>query len=203
MKKEQNVVIKKGYHCRGMLSAISLIRLRKQAINSYLKTTKQKGDSQQKPLGMTPCFITTRGFTLIELLVVVLIIGILAAVAVPQYQKAVAKTRISRLLPIMKSIESAQETYKLANGQYADTFSLLDIDIPTEKEIYCYIGTNGLGAVSSLYCKDDHYKLWLEKYYKGQLYCQAQDNMAQKLCKFLCNTTTLQNNRCTISSTSF
>ncbi|MBQ7908389.1 MAG: prepilin-type N-terminal cleavage/methylation domain-containing protein [Elusimicrobiaceae bacterium] len=70
-----------------------------------------------------------KGFTLIELLVVVLIIGILSSVALPQYTKAVLKTRVSEALTIGKSLSDAQNVYFMANGSYTEDMDSLDIEV--------------------------------------------------------------------------
>lgn len=77
------------------------------------------------------------GFTLIELLVVVLIIGILASVALPQYQVAVAKSRLGALMPTTKALADAAEVAFLANGSFDGDVSKLDVDIPSG----CNLGT--------------------------------------------------------------
>ena len=93
-----------------------------------------------------PVRIATAGFTLIELLVVVLIIGILAGVALPQYQKAVAKARYTQMITAGKSLKEAMELYYMANGDYPVFWSDLDITYPG-----CSEGTG-------------RYMLWCDKF---------------------------------------
>lgn len=85
-----------------------------------------------------------KGFTLIELLVVVLIIGILAAVAVPQYQKAVAKARFSEAFVNLKTIAQADEICRLNQGGNEMGCTLDDLDISLN-------GDESVGASSFWY----------------------------------------------------
>lgn len=83
-----------------------------------------------------------KAFTLIELLVVVLIIGILSAIALPQYKKAVLKTRATEAIINLKNLKQAQERYYLANGEYTTDLSKLDIEV--KNGFYYYTCPNGI-----------------------------------------------------------
>lgn len=86
----------------------------------------------------------TRAFTLIELLVVVLIIGILAAVAVPQYQKAVWKSRSTSIITLLQTFKQGLSSFVLANGFGDDqtgvavSSDMLDVTLPHDSDQYTY-----------------------------------------------------------------
>ena len=69
---------------------------------------------------MFSMFHNRKGFTLIELMIVVVIIGILAALAIPRFMKATAKSKQSEAKQLLKQIYTMQHTYRQANNTYGD-----------------------------------------------------------------------------------
>ena len=120
-----------------------------------------------------------KGFTLIELLVVVLIISILAAIAVPQYQKAVRKSALQDLIIQGRALMTAQREYILTNGSFATDLNLLSLTFPNN-QWFCRAN---FCQNPSIYNK---YHVYLEVNQdvneKILLFCIAFDDKAKETC---------------------
>ncbi len=184
MKTNKNVVIKQACHSRGMLSGIFHVRC--YQIKSHPRMSLSRFSTS----------FSTHGFTLIELLVVVLIIGILAAVALPQYQVAVTKTKVVRLLPLLRSIELAEQRYFLENGNYTTSSAGLDIDLPAGYKGHWFnVGNEAFQyedfmcnfASSSVKCRLNNGIILEKNYSTNYIECWADpsNSLDNRVCKSL------------------
>ena len=89
-----------------------------------------------------------KGFTLVELAVVIIIIGVLAAFAVPRFLDSVERSKAAESFNYQAAIRAAQERYQVRQGTYCDDISKLDIQLPAPK--YFSVGTPAAGGTGSL-----------------------------------------------------
>jgi len=127
-----------------------------------------------------------QGFTLIELLVVVLIIGILASVALPQYQLAVTKTKYANLKNLTQSIYEAEQLYFLENGTYTNKFAELTLDIGGTGESHTRSFSWGYCVIESeyVYCQNTSINFAYLILFSGERVCVTHNvPIAHKICK--------------------
>lgn len=152
----------------------------------------------------------SNGFTLIELLVVVLIIGILSAIALPQYQFAVERSRAAEAAINVKALANACEMYYLANGDYPfkgpiateEELQALDVQVrdvnnfrlDTYYKVYVGLQRKAPGPyyMISQTMRNQRSSEWAARKLTCNTAEMADSNsVSSKICKTLCGTDTL------------
>lgn len=133
------------------------------------------------------------GFSLLEMLVVSLIIGILAAIAMPQYQLAVEKSRAAEAITIVRSLRDAQFNYFLINGKYSSDINNLDLSFSGEDAEYSGVarkesknfsyGVKNTENELAVATRKPIIKDYVIKAQKQQLICRVYSDFGRSLCK--------------------